>query len=206
MANVSCGSCDDLRILDPDFIANGLGDDECASLANNTGLVTSSGDDTATDLQLMNDCLIGNLVNEIEGYEICDWKNFMDAYLPNAWTMNKAFICALAGAMAGAISDLAGRFEVIHDTGTLSCTAGSTAVYQSNLTSEHDCSPDDYIPISILRFASQSAYASLVMCEYAVTVQSGSPDYLRAFVRVRNVTETDVSNTEVYMDVLVLKK
>lgn len=97
MANVNCGACEDLRQTDPNLIVNGFTETECASLQNDTGLVPSSGHDDCTDLNNLNDCLVGNMENEVEAYDVCDWKSFMKKFIPNVWTTLKAIICAICG-------------------------------------------------------------------------------------------------------------
>ena len=97
MANISCSSCEDLRQTDPNLLVNGIGDTECASLQNDTGLVASSGHNDCTDLNNLNDCLIGNQEAEVDLYEVCDWKAFMKQFIPNLWTTIKAVICAICG-------------------------------------------------------------------------------------------------------------
>lgn len=95
MANRDCGACENLRTNAPNFILNGLGDDECANLSGNTGLAGNS--DSCTDLHDMNDCLIGYMEDELAVYETCDWKKFMKEFIPNVWTVFKGIICALCG-------------------------------------------------------------------------------------------------------------
>ena len=97
MADINCGACEDLRQTDPNLIINGLGDNECTSLANNTGLSTSSKNDSCTDLKNLNDCLIGNMASEIDAYDVCDWKTFMKTFIPNLWTTIKGIICTICG-------------------------------------------------------------------------------------------------------------
>ena len=95
MANTNCESCEALRQEVPSLIVNGFDDDMCQSLGNDTGLVASSGHDDCTDLNNLNDCLIGNQEEEVELYEVCDWKTFMKQFIPNLWTTLKAMICAI---------------------------------------------------------------------------------------------------------------
>lgn len=97
MADKNCSSCDDLRQSAPNLIVNGLTNTECTSLANNTGLSPSSGHNDCTDLNNLNDCLIGNLESEIDAYDVCDWKDFTKNHVNNAWTVFKAIICAVCG-------------------------------------------------------------------------------------------------------------
>lgn len=97
MANVNCEACEAIRQTDPNLLVNGIGDTECASLQNDTGLVASSGHNDCTDLNNLNDCLIGNQEAEADLYEVCDWKTFMKQFIPNLWTTLKAMICAICG-------------------------------------------------------------------------------------------------------------
>lgn len=97
MANYNCEACEDLRQTDPNLIVNGFGDEECASLQNDTGLVPSSGHNDCEDLNNLNDCLVGNMETEVEAYDVCDWKTFMKKFIPNVWTTIKGIICAICG-------------------------------------------------------------------------------------------------------------
>ena len=95
MSNKQCSACEDLRVNAPDFVINGLGDDECENLSNNRGLAGNS--DDCTDLHDMNDCLVGYMEDEIDAYETCDWKKYMKEFVPNVWTVFKGIICAICG-------------------------------------------------------------------------------------------------------------
>lgn len=97
MANVNCSACEELRQDAPELIVNGLTDDMCTSLQNDTGLVPSNGNDDCTDLNNLNDCLVGNMETEVDAYNTCDWKPFMKKFIPNVWTTGKGIICALCG-------------------------------------------------------------------------------------------------------------
>lgn len=97
MAKPNCSACDELREKAPNLIVNGLGDTECTSLANNTGLNPSSGNDDCDDLHNLNDCLIGNMEQEIDAYDVCDWKEYMRKFVENTWTVFKGIICAICG-------------------------------------------------------------------------------------------------------------
>lgn len=94
---LNCSACEDLRQSAPNFVINGLDEAECASLQNNTGLNPSSGNDDCTDLNNLNDCLIGNMANEVNSFNNCDWKKFMREFTSNLWTTLKAIICAICG-------------------------------------------------------------------------------------------------------------
>lgn len=97
MANINCEACDELRQEDPSLILNGFSDSECTSLKNDTGLVPSAGHNDCTDLNNMNDCMVGNMATEVSAYDVCDWKPFMQKFIPNLWTVLKAIICAICG-------------------------------------------------------------------------------------------------------------
>ena len=97
MANKSCQACQDLQNDAPGLIVNGMTETECTSLMNDTGLNPSSGNNDCTDLNNMNDCLIGNLEPELESYDVCDWKEFTGHFVDNTWTVFKGVICAICG-------------------------------------------------------------------------------------------------------------
>ena len=94
---INCNACETLRDEAPEFMLNGMTDDECLSLKNNTGLSASSGNDDCTDLDLMNDCLIGNMTEEIEAESTCNWKPFVKRYIGNSWNMFKGIVCSICG-------------------------------------------------------------------------------------------------------------
>lgn len=110
MANTNCEACEEIRQTDPNLIVNGFTDTECASLQNNTGLSPSGGNDDCTDLNNLNDCLVGNMETEVEAYDVCDWKTFMKKFIPNVWTTLKGIICAICG-----LWTLAKRIDCILD-------------------------------------------------------------------------------------------
>lgn len=97
MSSVSCSACQDLLAAAPEFAANGVTSKVCSSLSANMGLDRTNGHDSATDLHLANDCLIGRMQDEINHYDVCDWKEFMKQYIGNQYEINKAIICALGG-------------------------------------------------------------------------------------------------------------
>lgn len=97
MAEVYCQACEDIKQAVPELVVNGFTNEMCASLKNDTGLKPSVGHNDCTDLNNLNDCLIGNMEAELERYDVCDWKEFMEQYASNDWTNNKAMICAICG-------------------------------------------------------------------------------------------------------------
>lgn len=97
MANTNCNACAELKSEVPELIVDGFNDSMCSSLKNDTGLETSSGHNDCTDLNNMNDCLVGNMDVELDGYDACTWKDFMHDFIPNVWTMFKGVNCAVCG-------------------------------------------------------------------------------------------------------------
>lgn len=97
MANYNCEACSELKTDAPNLVVNGMTETEVASLKNNTGLNPSSGNDDCTDLNNMNDCLIGNMVDEIDAYDVCDWKEYTKNLVDNGWTVFKGVISAICG-------------------------------------------------------------------------------------------------------------
>ena len=97
MANTNCDSCNNLNENNPELIVNGFTSSHCTSLKNDTGLKASVGHNDCTDLDHMNNCLIGNMEEELKTTDICDWKDFMSRFIPNIWTVLKAIICAICG-------------------------------------------------------------------------------------------------------------
>lgn len=118
MAKLNCSACEELRQTDPNLIVNGLGDTEVASLKNDTGLVASSGNNDCTDLNNLNDCLVGGMETEVNAYDVCDWKAFMKRYIPNTWTVGKALISAICGIWANIHSlwTLSNRIDCLVDS------------------------------------------------------------------------------------------
>lgn len=117
MANISCGACEDLRQEAPGLIVNGFDETMCASLKNDTGLSPSSGNNDCTDLNNLNDCLVGNMATEVESYDVCDWKDFMKQFIPNVWTTLKGIVCAICGIWTNIHSlwNLANRIDCLVD-------------------------------------------------------------------------------------------
>lgn len=97
MANTNCEACESLRQTAPSLIVNGLDDDMCLSLQNDTGLNPSDDHTDCEDLNNLNDCLVGNMEDEVDLYAVCDWKPFMKKFIPNLWTTLKGIICAICG-------------------------------------------------------------------------------------------------------------
>lgn len=92
---IYCEACADLRQQDPNFIANGFSEDNELHMRLDEGL-TGDNDD-CTDLNNMNDCLIGLMDDEATIGEICDWPSFIHKFVPNLWTVFKAIISSVCG-------------------------------------------------------------------------------------------------------------
>lgn len=90
-----CDACAELKERDPNMIANGFSDTECNYLQNDKGITGENND--CTDLNLMNDCLIGSMIDEADITDVCDWRDYMKNFGTNVWTMFKAVICAICG-------------------------------------------------------------------------------------------------------------
>lgn len=116
-SNYKCEACDALREDAPSLICNGFDDDMCVSLQNDTGLNPSSGNTDCEDLNNLNDCLIGNQEQEVDLYEVCDWKAYMKQFIPNLWTTLKAIICAICGLWTN-IHNLWNKIDDIADEST----------------------------------------------------------------------------------------
>ena len=82
MADINyCEACETLKEVDANLVVNGFTDENCANLQANTGLAGDS--DDCTDLNTMNDCLIGAEVDEAEITDVCDWREYMGGLVQN---------------------------------------------------------------------------------------------------------------------------
>lgn len=99
MSTINCDSCANLRESAPEFVQNGVTDKVAASLKNNTGLNPSLTvlHNDCEDLNDVNDCLIGRMADEVEAYDVCEWKEFMKKHLSNLYETLKAIIAAICG-------------------------------------------------------------------------------------------------------------
>lgn len=99
MSEINCNACLELKNTSPNFVENGITDTECTSLAADTGLNPSLSPThtAADDLHDMNDCLIGRMTNDLEKYEVCDWQDFMNLFIPNLYETIKGIICTIGG-------------------------------------------------------------------------------------------------------------
>ena len=97
MSAKSCSACNDLREYAPDFALNGVTDDVCENLAEDKGLSNAEGHVDCDDLHDVNDCLIGNLDDEVESFDVCEWKDFAHEMIPNLYETVKAMVCSICG-------------------------------------------------------------------------------------------------------------
>lgn len=96
MANTNdCVVCNELREEAPEFVVNGVTDTVCNNLQNDKGMSGNSTD--CEELADANDCLIGTMEGEIEKYDVCDWKDYMEKFVPNVHEVVAAVICAICG-------------------------------------------------------------------------------------------------------------
>lgn len=115
MSKINCDSCDNLRENAPEFVQNGVTENICTSLQNNTGLNPSLSTlhNDAQDMHDVNDCTIGRMAQELEAYDVCDWKEYMRKLVPNLYEYNKANNCVDAGQWE--------QIEALNDNAELLC-------------------------------------------------------------------------------------
>lgn len=96
---IDCAACSDLKELSPTFAREGITTTICNSLKNDTGINPNLSvlHNDCTDLNLINDCLVGQMQDEVQKYEVCDWKKFMRRFIPNVRETFKGVICAICG-------------------------------------------------------------------------------------------------------------
>lgn len=99
MSQPSCDACTNLRDYAPEFVMSGVTENVGNSLKNNTGLNAALTvlHNNCEDLNDVNDCLIGRLGQELESYDVCDWKDLMAKLLPNLYETLKAMIMSECG-------------------------------------------------------------------------------------------------------------
>lgn len=119
MSNISCDACNNLREYAPEFVQNGVNENVCASLMNNTGLNPGLTvlHDNCDDLHDVNDCLIGRMTDELEAYDVCDWKDFMQKQNSNLYETLKAIICSTCGLWKKLCESLASMLALIRGNG-----------------------------------------------------------------------------------------
>lgn len=98
MAN--CRACQDLKDNAPEFVVNGVTTNVCTSLKNNTGLNPGNSNDDCEDTADAIDCLVTNMADEVEAYDVCDWKDFMKKFIPNLSNVLHVIRCTVCGVWA----------------------------------------------------------------------------------------------------------
>ena len=97
MSEQSCTACNDLREYAPEFVLNGTTDNVGDHLMANEGLSGARNHSDCDDLMDVNDCLIGNMVDELDAFDVCDWKDFMAEFIPNLYETIKAMVYSACG-------------------------------------------------------------------------------------------------------------
>lgn len=92
-----CNSCEQLEKYNFDFVQKGITDDMRASLKKDKGLKESNGFNNCQDLNDMNDCLIGGMVERIPSYNSCDLDSALMESLNNIMQMLDAIISGDSG-------------------------------------------------------------------------------------------------------------
>lgn len=92
-----CNSCEQLEKYNFDFVQKGITDDMRASLKKDKGLKESNGFNNCQDLNDMNDCLIGGMVERIPSYNSCDLDSALMESLNNIMQMLDAIISGDCG-------------------------------------------------------------------------------------------------------------
>ena len=90
-----CEACEEIREKVPNLVANGWDEAYCESMMEDEGL--GIGNDDCTDLNTMNDCMVGSAGAEAEITDMCNWREYMMKFVSNLWTVLKAMICAICG-------------------------------------------------------------------------------------------------------------
>lgn len=128
MSNRDCSACQDLQDYAPEFATNGVTSAVAKSLQNNTGFNSHLQvlHDDCEDLNDANDCLIGNMEDEIEAYEMCDWKEYMKKFVGNLYEVLKAIIASICGLWL--------RIEIVSYQGILKLWTDTTTTYSGTVT------------------------------------------------------------------------
>lgn len=97
---MNCKACSDIRSYAPVVADNGITEEVEKSLMNDTGFnpnLTKLHTD-CEDMKDLNDCLIHNLKNEIDGYDVCTWKDFTkNKLVKRLYEMFKGINASLCG-------------------------------------------------------------------------------------------------------------
>lgn len=97
MSAKSCTACNDLREYAPEFVLNGTTDNVAEHLKQDEGLSGAEQHTDCEDLLDVNDCLVGNMLDELDAYDVCNWKDFMAAFIGNMYETIKAMVYSQCG-------------------------------------------------------------------------------------------------------------
>lgn len=92
-----CESCAKLKEQNPEFTQNGISASHCNSLKNDTGLKPSLGHDNCEDLGDIIDCMLGSVVQQLEGSNPCTWRKFATQLMANLHNIMEANLCSECG-------------------------------------------------------------------------------------------------------------
>lgn len=93
----NCQACIDIKDKYPVLADKGITSTHCTNLKNDEGVKAGDGKNDCDDLNLMNDCFIGNMEEEIKIADYCGWRDLMTKFANNLYNMIKAMICAICG-------------------------------------------------------------------------------------------------------------
>lgn len=99
MSNRNCDACSNLLTDNAEFATNGTTATVQESLKENTGFnpnLTVLHTD-CEDLNDANDCLIGNMIDEVDAYDVCDLRTYIKKFTSNLYELLKAIIAAICG-------------------------------------------------------------------------------------------------------------
>ena len=113
----TCSACNRLKENTPNFVVNGLTDDDCNSLNRNNGLAHQQLRPTLNNcetLQDLVDCLIGQHADRIAGYNLCDIKDWLAGLSANLHQLMSAWVCNECGQWRE-IDEINNRLDEVED-------------------------------------------------------------------------------------------
>lgn len=100
----TCLACQNLEDYAYDFVTNGLDDDMRESMKDDKGLIKENNHNDCQDLNDMNDCLIGGMIEKLPSYNSCDLDQALQDVMTNMYNLLGAIIASDCG-----------QWENIHD-------------------------------------------------------------------------------------------
>ena len=92
----SCDACERINEIVPEIQAGSdLTPEMLESLRNGTGLKPGRGEKNYEDLMDLNDCIIGGLIDIVNGTDSCDWRELLNVYISQTHGLFQALIAAL---------------------------------------------------------------------------------------------------------------